>query len=220
MSLVSDIQQAVDETSGAVFWSTDQIYDAANAAILDAFTITRHEFVLATMTVTAEADLVDIPATIMIPQYILGTDGKYFPTTQAKLEQENRAWRGTALGQTKFFVLWDIEHFRCYPRMNVDYAFDVGGVPWPTVGEVMATNTDISVPGLLKQAITHKAIATLLDATQPMLADVHTSEADQLLYKFKRQYRNRSGHNIRRIRPGTLFTKAQSGVIRIGDRFY
>lgn len=220
MSLVTDIQELCDESAGAVFWPAAQVYDAANEAIIESFASSRHEFKLSTMTASAGDDLVALPADIMIPQYILGTAGKYWPTTQAKLEQQSRAWRGEPAGVAKFFVLWDISTLRVWPRGEQDYAYDLCGVPWPSVGEIAASNLDISVPKLLKQAITHRAAACLLGATQPLLADSLVQEAQELEYKFRVQLRNRNSHNIRRVRPGTLFTRAQSGSIPIGKKYY
>ena len=219
MSLVSDMQELLDETAGAVFWTTSHLYNAANQAILETYAETRHEYVLATLTLTASSEMLTIPSTIMIPQYIIGSSGKYWPTTQAKVEQYYREWKAEPPAYPKHFVIWDMETLRAFPKSSGDYLFDICGVPWPTCGEVTSTSTDPSMPRLLKQVITQRAVALLLEHTQPELADSLNEDAKQLANKFKIQLRNRGGHNIARLRPTTIFTHAQSGVIKLGRKF-
>jgi len=218
MSLITDIEELLDESGGAVFWTAAHVYDAANEAQIETFSRTKHQFVLSSMTVNAASGIVALPTTVMIPQYIVGTQGKYFPTTQVKLEQYSREWRGATPAYPKHFVFWDAYNVRPFPVADVDYSFDVGGIPWPSE-ELSGSQTDVSAPRLLKQAIAHRAVSVLLEFTQPNLADRFVNEAEELEHKFRVQTRNRQSDHIRRIRPGTLFTLAQSGNILLGKKF-
>jgi hypothetical protein len=218
MSLVTDIEELLDESGGATFWTAAHVYDAANEAQVETFARTKHQFVLSSMTVNAGDGLVTLPSTVMIPQYIIGTQGKYFPTSQAKLEQYAREWRGATAAYPKHFVFWDAYTVRAFPPSDDDYSFDVGGIPWPSE-EVSVSQTDITAPSLLKQAVAHRAAGILLEFTQPTLADSLSSAAEELERKFRIQNRNRQSDHIRRIRPGTIFSFAQSGNVLLGKKF-
>lgn len=219
MSLVSEIRELLDESGGAVFWVTEQLYDAANEAVLDVYASLRQEYGTATITTTASTADYNIPATIMLPQYITGTGKKYFPTTLAKLEQYNRQWKETAVGYPKHWVLNDVNSVMSYPAPDATYEFVIHGVPWPSVGEIADTAEDITVASLLRKAIIRRACAELLEYTQPSLAEQFLREAGEAEHGYKVQLRNRQSHNIRRLKPGGLMTKAQSGVVHVGRRF-
>lgn len=220
MSIVSEIREALDEASGAVFWSPEQIYTAANEAIVDVFSTTRHEYATATITLTASAFGVALPSTIMIPQVIIGTSSAcYFPTTKAKLEQYCRTWRSTSASYPKHFVLRDVETLDVYPKPDAAYTFVVAGVPWPTVTELADGHEDITLPSVVRSAIVCRAVSELLEYTQPTLSQQFLSDAKSHEHEFIVSLRNRQSHNIRRLRPGTLFTRAQSGSVELGRKY-
>ena len=219
MSLVSDIRELLDESGGAVFWVEEQLYDAANEAVLDVFASLRQEYGTATITTTASVADYNIPATIMLPQYITGTGRKYFPTTLAKLEQYNRQWKETTVGYPKHWVLNDVNSVMAYPTPDAAYLFVVHGVPWPSVGEIADGAEDITAASLLRRSITRRAVAELLEYTQPSLAEQFLREAAEAEHDYKVQLRNRQSHNIRRLKPGGIMTSAQKGVVNVGRRF-
>lgn len=220
MTLIAEVRELLDESTGSTFWVEEQIYDALNEAIVDVYSNTRHEYGTATITFTASNAYLALPSSLMIPQYIVGTKGRYFPTTKAKLEQWNRDWRAEGEDYPKHFVVTDIDTIMAFPAPDLAYEFTVHGVPWPSCGEIADGAEDITgVPNLLRLALTKRTVAELLEFTQPALADQYLAEAAQLEHDFKIQLRNRQGHNIRRLKPGTLFTRAQSGVVVLGRKY-
>jgi hypothetical protein len=220
MSLVSEVRELLDESGGAVFWVSEQIYDALNEAILDAYASTRQEFGTATITFTASNADVNLPLSIWIPQTIVGTKGRYFPTTQAKLEQFSRRWKDTKPGYPKHFVLNDYYSIMAYPTPDAAYEFVVSGVPWPMCGEVVDGNENPTLPRQIKDIIIRRTCSALLEYTQPTLSEQYFKEALEMEHDYRVQLRNRQSHKIRRLQPGTLFTRAQSGEVETGRRYY
>ena len=218
MSLVTDIQELIEEAATGVFWVNQQVYDAANQAVIDTWLNTRHDRSTATMSVSVNDVFKAIPTEIMIPERIILNNLEYFPTTFALLERENRNWRTAAAAQPKWFVMWDTRTFRLVPKADATYNFTVVGVQYPQV-EISASDTDITAPALLKQAVAHRAAGIIFELTRPDLADAMRAQATEYEMEFKRQLRNRGGHRIDRLRPGTKFTIAQSGVIKNASAF-
>lgn len=218
-TLLEDIREILDESvNGSTFWTNYHVYDAANEAQVEAFSSSRGKFISTSLVISSNTDFVAIPSTIMIPQVIYGSNGKYFPTTQAKLEQYSKDWRSEPAGTPKFFVVFDAATLRVWPQANVDSTYTITGVPWPSE-ELAVGNEDISEVKLLKQAIAHRAAAGLLEFTQPQLADLTLNRAMELEYKYRKQLRNRGGHNIRTLRPGGILSSAYTGVVTIGRKF-
>jgi hypothetical protein len=213
MSLVTDIQELIEEAATGVFWVNQQVYDAANQALIDTWLATRHDRTTASMAVSTNDVFANVPTEIMIPERIIINSLEYFPTTFALLERENRNWRSAAAAQPKWFVMWDTSRFRLVPKANAGYTFTVVGVQYPQE-EITASVTDITAPALLKQAVAHRAAGIIFELTRPDLADAMRAQATELEMEFKKQLRNRGGHRIDRLRPSTKFTIAQSGVIR------
>lgn len=216
-TLLQDIQVLVDETGGSVFWTPYHIYDAANEALLQTYANLRHRHVSASLVISANTEFVALPATIMIPQYILGTEGKYFLTTQAKLEQYSRTWKTASTGTPKHFVVWDAETLRVYPKATTQTTYTMHGVPWPS-DELTVTNEDIT-DSLIKEPVTYRTVALLLEYTQPQLSDIYEKEAQDAELRVRQGLRNRQSHNIRRLHPGKLLSKAYSGHVEIGRKF-
>jgi hypothetical protein len=218
MSLISDIQDLLEEATTNTFWTKAQIYDAANWAQIRVWEDTRHDKASETLTVPFNTDLVAIPDTIMIPLYVVMDGKEYFCSTQAKLEEYDRNWRAATPAQPKWFLVWDSLNLRVWPKANATYVFTLFGVRYPPT-ELAVGTEDITAPRLLKQAIVHTAAGMVLSLTRPDLAEGMLSEAAQLENKFKIQLRNRGGHRIDRLRPGNKFAHAQGGVISIGKHY-
>jgi len=218
MSLISDIKELLDETGTATFWTAQHIADAANRAQMDVWARVRHDLVSVVLSVDINDDIVLIPSTILIPLYITLNNKKYFPTTHAKLEQEDRKWRAAAQGYPKWFVVWDAGHFRVWPRPNSLYEFELIGVQYPPT-ELTDAVLDITAPTLLKQSITHLAAAELVEFSRPQLADAWRAESIALELNFKKLLRNRDTHRITRLRPASRVGHAGAGVISIGKNY-
>lgn len=218
MSLVSDIQDLLEEASTNAFWNKTQIYDAANWTMLKVWQRVKHDKVSANLTVSANADLVTIPDEIMIPLYVVMDGKEYFCTTHAMLERYDRYWRTATQAQPKHFVVWDALTLRVWPKANATYLFTLYGVRYPPT-QISVSDEDITAPRLLKQAIAHGAAAEVLRLTRPDLAEGLAAEATQLEQRFRVQLRNRGGHRMNRLRPYTKLTAAQGGAIEIGREY-
>lgn len=216
-TLVQDIQMLLDETGGSTFWTPYHIYDAANEAILYEHAVLKHRYVSANLVIAPNTEFVAIPSTVMIPRYILGTEGIYFITTQAKLEQYSRNWKTDSASTPKHFVLWDAATLRVYPQASASTTYTIHGVPWPS-DELTPTNEDIT-DTLIKAVVAQRAVSILLEFTQPQLSDVYAREADEFETDVKKRLRNRQSHNINRLHPGGLQTKAFGGVVKIGKKY-
>jgi hypothetical protein len=216
MSLVNDIKTLVDEPGVGVFWSDQAIYDAANEALVELWASTKWATTTATLTLTASADLVEIPCTIMIPQYYTGTGGRYFLTTRAQAENWLREWKLQPKAYPKHLVVWDTEHVRPIPSPDATYTFTLTGIGWPV--EINGGNLDVDGPTNLRTAIMYRAASTLLESTLPELADTMLKESMEAEDVFNIQLRNQQSHNIMRLKPATAFTRAQGGNIKLGLR--
>lgn len=212
MSLVSDVQLLLDESGGAVFFPIERVYDALNEAQLETIALDAQTTV-GTFTADPDSDLVTLPAEVMIPKKVLGTNSvgqtvEYYPTSQVQLEQADRWWRLKAPSYPMFFVLWDMEHLRTFPRADDAYLFTVEGIGWPT--EIDASHLDLTLSRYAKEALVYHAAAKLLEDTQPTAAQRLTEEAVALERKHRAQLRNRGGHNLGRLRPGTIYDRAHA----------
>lgn len=220
MSLLTEVQQLVDETSGPVFWVIEQVYDALNTAIEDTWlNVKQWNYMTTPFVISSGADLVALATTsIMIPQYILDTaSNKIFPTTHAMLEDWSANWHNTTAARPAWIVVWDAFTLRVFPRADAAYTYTVCGVPWPT--EISGTSTDITCDPLIKQAIIHRGAANLLELTQPDLADHHEGLALEFERLFARQVRNQGGHNTLRLAPGKGWQVGMFGDIRIARKY-
>lgn len=220
MNLLQDIQLQVDETGGPVFWVIEQLYDAANAAQLEVWLNLKDWQQTSTNIILSSGnDIVALPSTtVMIPQYIVYSGVKIFPTTMAQLQDWSNNWMNETPGRPNWCVLWDERHIRVWPKSNSTYTFTLFGVPWPT--EITDGTHDISgIDPLVRRAIVARAAAKLLETVQPQLADAKTLEAVEFEKRYARQQRNTFGDNIGRLRPTTAWDQAQFGDIRTGKKF-
>lgn len=219
------VQEMIDETGQAVFWSTNQIYDGGNAAVIDLWANVKPVSTNVDFTVTAGQDIYPIPASVMIPQFfVLNTttgnstiNQTYWISDQAKLEQWNRSWRTTSPELPRWFVPFGATQIRVWPVPDKTYVFQLWGVAWPT--EFSDTQLDIMVDRQFKLAIAYRVAAELFEATRPDLSDEFLKESGDALNRYKIRVRNIQGHNIRRIRPGGRYGAADKGVVTIGRRF-
>ena len=216
-SIISIVQTELDETGSGIFWPIQTVYDAINDAQMEMESIAYFPIATTTLTFTQGQDLVAWPnGTLMWPHYLENSGREYWIITHADLERYDRNWRSTTQAQPKFFVRWDESHLRPYPLADQTYVYNIWGPGWGT--EVSATNTDITVPALLKHSIAMRACQRLFQYTRPELAQAHLAEAEEYEAKYRMQMRNQQSHNIGRLRPGTALTNAQGGNIRIGKR--
>lgn len=220
MSLVSEVSQLVDETGGAVWWTAQQVYDACNEALLEDWSILKPLAGTSTMTVTAGADLVAFDTTsIMIPQYFIDPtlNTKLFPTTHDELENWSRRWREESAAKPKWLVQWDASHYRVFPLSDAQYEFVLWGVPWPP--EIGTATQDCTLENFQRKATVLRAAASLLDLTQPDLADAYRGEATDHAKRAAAEIRQQFDGNVDRLRPGTGWTVAQFGRINQGRKY-
>lgn len=219
-NILQDIQLQVDETGGPVFWVIEQLYDAANAAQLEVWmNLKDWQQISTNITLSSGNDIIQWPVTqIMIPQYIIYNGVKVFPTTQAQLQDWANNWKSSNPTRPNWYVLWDAQHIRLYPKSDNVYTFQLFGVPWPT--EIADGNHDIiGVDTLVRRAIVLRAAAKLLETSQPDLADAKMLESMEFEKRYARQQRNVFGDNIARLRPTTAWDQANFGDIKVGRLF-
>lgn len=223
MSLYSEVQIQIDQASpnaaSSAFWVDQQIYDALNEALLETWTNLKWAtLTTSTIATTSGAQFEALPtSTLMIPQFIIYANVKLFPTNHDMLQDWNANWLNQTPAQPGWFVLWDQQTLRWWPKPDNTYPFVMYGIPWPT--EINAGNQDIIADPLIKRAIIHRAVAYLLEASQPQLADVQEAEALEQERRYARQLRNMQGANTLRLRPTKGWTGAQFGDIRIGKKY-
>lgn len=201
-----------------VFWPTQTVLDAINEAQLLAHAKTKWKKIGVPLQLNQYDDLVTIPSTIMIPQWVEDTKKRYFPSTQRELEHWLRTWRYADLATPTNFILWDASHLRVVPRPDQPYDYTLWGVGYPT--EITVANPTVEGHDIYVMAVTYWALALLLEFTRPDLADYQFAYAQELIVKYQRELRNQQGHNIRRLRPGQRFDLQQSGDIRELPTFY
>jgi hypothetical protein len=216
MSIVSEVRTVVDEVA-AVFWPDQQVYDAVNESQIVQQLTPGLEVASLDFTVGAADGLISIPTEVMVPLRIVKKDDNEpcWITTQVKLEQHNQEWRKGEGGTPRWFVVWDLSHFRPYPKANATYTYTLSYIPYPAV-EIAVGTEDISAatPDLLRNAIVHQSAARLLVATMPQFALAQLEEAKGYEERFRRRLRNQQSHKIYKFRPGGRAARAESGVVR------
>lgn len=213
MSNLSNVQLFVNDPD-AVFYVADQVYDTINGAHLEQWAQGKPELSTASWTLTAGADIVSIPASIMIPKYVEYNDKQYFISGQVDLEHYSSNWKEADQGQPKWFIRFSHDKIRVWPSPDVQYIVSLVGVSWPT--EISGSNTNLNVDRTYDRAVEHQAAADLLRFVRPDLANIHEQESQQLGYDYRVDLRNQQSHNIRRIHPANRINRAQSGNISIG----
>lgn len=220
MSLVTEVQQLVDESGGATWWTAQQVYDAINEAMSEDWAVLKPQSGTATLTVTAGADILAFDTdSIMVPQYFVDPvlNTKLFPTTHDELENWSRRWREESAAKPKWLVQWDASHYRVFPQSDAQYEFVLWGVPWPP--EIGTATTDASLDKMQRKAVKLRAAASLLDLTQPDLADAYRVEAADAIKRQAIGLRQAFDGNVDRLRPGVGWTIAQFGRINMGRKY-
>jgi hypothetical protein len=211
---VTSVQTLLDESGGAVFFTLQQIYDALNESMLMLSAMGKWAPVSVPLIFPTATDRFTLPvSTMMIPQYIIMANNKYFFTTHARLEQRDRLWQTTPPAAPIAFVLWDINTLRLFPNTDQGYLVVLWGIPYPS-SEIISSGQTLDLPPLLQEVLIYWAVSELLEQTHPMLADVYAAKSDEYLQAFRVQFRRRQSHNISRLRPATRFNVAQSGEIK------
>lgn len=229
-----------DPTAGDIFFPSQQLYDAANEVVMDFWENAARQDVpiaetTALMTVGSSTDIYAFNnVTIMIPTYVtlntfIGTGNagedlnqRYFISDRTKLEQYARNWRNNQQAQPKWFILWDAFHLRTFPTPDKTYVFTVHGVPWAT--ELGTGTEDIAVDQILRLALAYQAAATILEATRPEVSDLYSTNAMEMLNRYRIRLRNQQTNNIRRMKPIVTpgyksdVASAMKGVIKVGNR--
>jgi hypothetical protein len=225
MSIVAQIQILLNDSG--VFWPTATVLDAVNEAQFHIYADTKWAISTASLTLSSNADIVSIPATMLIPKWIEGTNTLYNPpvvkrffvTSPRNLEHYLRTWRGAGTGQPGYFILWDATHLRCFPRPDSTYHFTLFGTGFPT--EITNTTSDITGPATYVLAIQNYAAALLFEQTRPDLADLYMAQAQAQILAFKKRLRRNLSHNIRQLIPATgPFEINQGGQINEGPSYY
>jgi len=216
--IVDTVQTMLNESGPGIFWPVQDVFDAINDAQMEKESIAYYPIVTASITFTQGADLVPLLTnTMMWPHYLEFNGRQYWIIKQADLERYDRNWRSATQDQPRFFVLWDESHLRPYPLADQTYVFNIWGPGWGT--EITSATTDFTATNaLLKLSIAMKAASRLFQYTRPDLAEAFMKESEEYEQKFRIQWRRQQGDNIKRLRPGTAYTAAQGGSIRIGKR--
>lgn len=224
-SILHDIRIYLNDPG--IFWTDTQVFDAINQAQMWVFAETKWSRTSTPFVLTSGVDIVPIPTGIIIPGWIEGTSTdangvvsirRMFPTSQRELENFMRGWRGQSLGQPKNFSIWDSFNLRVFPRPDKTYNYTIWGIGFPI--EIINASQNLTGPDNYVAAVQDTALAILLEATRPDLADVYQKNADSEIEEFRKHLRNNQSHNIRRLRFGDRFDIQQSGTIREMPVYY
>lgn len=221
-NLIQQIQLQLDESQGPVFWTYPQLYDAANAAQITVWANLKDwQKISVPITTTASQTYYDISTltTLMIPQFIIYKGVKVYITDHALLQDWANNWKNEQPSRPNWVVLWDYKTLLWFPPANDAYAMQLWGVPWPT--EIAdGTHSLIGIDPLVVNAVALRASASLLEETQPLLADAKELEALEFEKRYARQMRRMLGDNIARLRPVTAWDLAEQGDIKVGRLFF
>jgi hypothetical protein len=218
LSLVSDVQQLIDETAGAVFWPAAQVYDAINEAQIYYYAEWPIVSTSTSVIIPENIDFMPIPSGIMILKDVRAPSGELFSCSYADLERHSRNWMDTNPGEPRYFIPWDCDTIRVYPRPDAAYTRIFRGTPWPA--QIDGATQDITIDSDYKSAIAHEAVAILLEATRPDLADIMRAEAEDKRLRAVSRWRRMGGHNTTRLRPATTPTDiTRRGVIQFERKY-
>jgi len=216
MSSINTIRTYINDPDGIIF-PDNYLYDCINDTLLDMYSDTKPETTSATLTLNTDDDIVSIPPAIMIPQQVIYDNKPYYITTQAELERWSRTWRTADQAQPRWFIRFDHNRIRVWPRPDQLYSMTVWGIGWPD--EITSTNTVIDDDSRWRQAVEHKTASKLLELSRPDLAEIHEKAYQENRHGYVINQRNNQGHNIRQLKPATRNNTAQIGSIRVG-RWY
>lgn len=214
MSNVDNVKLFINDTGG-VFFTDNHVLDHMNKAHINCYIDSQTHLTTYTWTLTSNSNMVDLPSSVMIPKYVEYDDKVYWVASEIDLEQYSANWRSETNGQPKWFIRWDHNHIRVWPKPDQTYVVKLVGTPWPT--EIaLATNSSIGIDRDYDKAVEHLACSGLLEFGRPDLSQIHLDEAKNAIYNYRKTVRNNQKHNIRRLHPATRLNKAQAGKISIG----
>lgn len=213
MNNIANVRQAINDPDG-VFFVDNHVIDRMNEAHIDQWVAATPQLTTATWTTTASNEMMDLPSSIMIPQYIRYNNRQYWVATQADLEQFSSKWKSESPAQPKWFIRFSHNKIRLWPKPDTNYVMQVVGVGWPT--EITTTNSAINIDRFYDKAVEHQACSNLLQYSRPDLSQIHEAEARTYGYNYRINLRNQQSHNIRRLHPATRSNMAQTGSISIG----
>ncbi len=207
---------------GTYFWSTTEVCNAVNAALIAAYIDVDEDTAIGTMTLTASSSHTPFPYNdVMIPKRIVGAMGEVFPISITDLEAYRADWSVLhGLGEPappRWIAAEDFENAILFPVPDQTYVYDVYGVAWP--GEISVGSPDITLDRELKEAVISLAIAFLVDDYYTELCELKYLEYMQHVNAYKRTLRNRRGRAPVSIKPSGSFNRARSGSIYLGQKF-
>ena len=225
MTLLDEVRLELGESSsllGAYFWSTTEVCNAVNAALIAAYIDTDEDTALGTTTLTASVYEATLPyETVMVPKRIVGMKGEVFPISKTDLEIYKADWNVVSGVGTPTAPRWiapsGYEDITVWPMPDQTYTYDVYGIAWP--GEISVGSPDLTLDHGLREAVVALAIAFLVDDYYPELCDIKYMEYTQHISAYKRTLRNRRGRAPVALKPSGYFDRARSGSIPLGRRF-
>jgi hypothetical protein len=216
MSLLTDLRILLDESGTSVFWVTNHLLDALNEAHLNNWITTKYQLTTTPFIVHAGATSITLPDEILIPQLIEDSTTEYWVSSLAQLEQYQADWRAATPSIPKWFIRIDARTLMPWPMPDYSYQYTMVGIGWPTE---ITEDSEPTIPRACQDAIVKRAASTLLEHTQPTLAQLWEREAIETEQSYRRQQRNAFSHNLRRLKPGTnAHDRARSGNVIFGKR--
>ena len=214
MDILTELRTTILNDIGQnLFWSQAQLLNALNAAQLsirgeasDSWTMAEVTVVPA-VTYTPDGQLLDstlgVPASIMVPQLLVGPKGEAFTTTLADMERNNKFWRtNVGLGEPVTFVEIGLRQLQPYPSPDQEYEYDLWGLAWPA--QITLASLDLEVlDHNYRHAVLMNAAARLLLPTQPQAAMLASKESTEHLALYRRHLRARGGvfSGMNRLQP-------------------
>jgi len=225
MTLLDEIRLELGESTsmlGTYFWSTTEVCNAANAALIAAYIDVNEDTAIGTMTTTASTTDTTLPYnTVMIPKRIVGMKGEVFPISITDLEIYKADWGIIGGAGTPAAPRWiapdGYEAVSLWPVPDTAYEYDIYGVAWP--GEISGGSPDITLDRELKEAVVCLTVAFLIDDYYTELCEIKYREYLQHINAYARILRNRRGRAPVQLKPSSSFDRARSGSISLGRQF-
>lgn len=216
MSFIAEVQELIDDVG--VLYIPGHVYNAVNEAAMDAWGELWHQTTTATVTVTGNQEFLDIPTSIMIPRRIRSNNTEWYPVDEHDMERYDEGWRSNSQGQPKFFIRWDAETLKLYPKSNGTYAYIIEGQGYPDF-EVSATSTDFTSIKPLRQAVKFLAGAVLAENIRPDLAQAWRAEATDAMLQTKKRFRKSFDYGGPKFKPGGRESMKQTGAVRLTKNY-
>ena len=198
MSIVSDVRELIDDAG--VFYIDQHVYDAVNGAILEVWPTFVHDEGTATVTITANQEYLPIPSTILVPRRIWNNNREMYPVTEVNMEEYGETWRTKANGKPYWFIIWDTENFKLWPKSNGTYVYTIEGQKYP----------DFEI----KKAVQYRAAASLVALTRRDLYQTWMTEHGDYMSQAFAELSKRFKTKNHSFKPGNRTTLEHSGDIR------